>query len=106
MREELLHGMEEIAKIIKARNLGEKQATISFYIYEITILGETRSVEDGIETPESLWDWIQSAVHPFRLTVDVEISDDVGIREDGIIEPGVGTASIKIALNWPFERRR
>lgn len=88
--------MEEYTEEIIARNFGDKQASLSYAIKEVTILGVTYSIEDGVTTSEDLIELIGSDDYPFHMTITM--------GNLGVIEAGTGVSNIVISLTWPFEQ--
>lgn len=88
--------MDPYTQEITARNLGEKQARVTYLIKEVTILGTTYSCDDGVTTHEDLLELIESDRYPFHITILID--------GEGIIEAGTGVSNIIISLTWPFEQ--
>ena len=96
-------GMDSEIKEIKANNLGEKEAKVTYTIQEATILGVTYLPED-IDTDygdddgtctNAEWEAFFETF-PFHITISVSNA--------GLMEPGIGTSTIEMSVIWPFEQ--
>lgn len=92
--------MTPVVKEITARNMGEKQAVVTYKLVEVIVLGEKFSTEDDINndgvgdyTSEDLLEILEE--YPFHITIN--------ISNGGVMEVGTGSADITISFIWPYE---
>ena len=85
-------GMEKYTKELSIRNSGEINATISYKIKKIEILGDIYE-ENGTVTSEELLNMLQNN-YPFKFNITVL---------NGVILEENSSSVITISLEWPFE---
>ena len=84
-------GMEDYSQEITAQNDGEKEATVTYIIQSITILGQTYTNEDGTDLSEL----ISSTTYPFHISISID---------NTTMAAGNGSSHIVISVTWPFEQ--
>ena len=86
--------MDNFQKIIIAHNFGEKKAKLTYEVKEVTILGETYSVDNPGTTSEDLLLLLEEG-YPFHITI--------AMTED-VLDEEVGISTITISLVWPYDQ--
>ena len=85
-------GMETYVKEIKAKNVGESIADLSYQYKSLVVLGDEYTVPDNC-TQEELNDRIANS-YPFKINVNIDKSE---------LETGAGEGLFTITVEWPFE---
>ena len=93
--EDLYPGMTTHSETVELSNNGDMDATVTFTIHSITIMGETHSIEDAeyLDDPEALQDMID-ATYPFTLTYTAST---------GVIQAETGVMTLSFQVSWPYD---
>ncbi len=88
-----MEGEKKFEKIVEVENKGEKSATLSYNIQEVTIMGEKYTIggENG-KTEEELNQILDG--YPFKIKIDIDDED---------LKNNKGNGKFIISLVWPFE---
>lgn len=85
-------GMETYEKTITVKNKGEIKAELGYEVRGLKIMDESYTVGENI-TMEELENKIKTD-YPFKINI---------IKEDALLQEGVGEGSIIVTVEWPFE---
>lgn len=88
-----MEGDKKFENVIVVKNNGEKSATLSYNIQEITIMGQTYSIKGENAKTEDEINQILSE-YPFKIKIDIE---------EGDAEKKEIAGKFIISLVWPFE---
>ena len=93
--EDLYPGMPTHSETVELSNNGDMDATVSFTIHSITIMGETHSIEDTeyLDDPDALQAMIDST-YPFTLTYNAS---------SGVIQADNGVMTLNFEVSWPYD---
>lgn len=86
-------GMTPFQQSLAVTNDGEMDASLTYEIISVTVMGDTYTTEDGTMTEEELTT-LMNENYPFRVTITTSQSL---ISRDG------GTALFYINVTWPYE---
>ena len=89
----LYPGMTDYSDSISAYNLGEKNATISFEILSVTILGVTYTI-DGTTLTSSMMVNKLASDYPFEILLSLSSQN---------LTPTSGSTTFAIDVSWPYE---
>ena len=89
--DDLYPGMPEYCDSVTLTNEGELDAEVSFKLHSISIMGDTYTIGENGETPESLQERLDD--YPFEITIE---SSSSGVSASG------GETTIRVYVNWDF----
>lgn len=93
--DDLYPGMPNYSDSVELSNNGDMDATVTFTIHSITIMGETHSIEDPefLDDPDALQDYIDET-YPFTLSYTAS---------SGVIQAESGVMTLSFQVVWPYE---
>ncbi len=93
--DDLYPGMTTYSETVELSNNGDMDATVTFTIHSITIMGETHSIEDAefLDDPAALQDYIDST-YPFDVTYTAS---------SGVIQAENGVMTLSFSVSWAYE---